>query len=161
MFWFYLYEMSRSRHTKQNSNYPGLGVGFSGGSDGKESTGSARDPGWILRSGRSGEGKLLQYSCLENHVDWGAWRATVHRDAESDTTEGLTNFRAGGRHGIKGQRANLLNTHLPLGGSWYPQRPWPQAFANYKDSWSPPWLSSGWDFTFQCRGCRFNSWLGS
>ena len=34
-----------------------------------------------------GNGNPLQYSCLENPVDRGAWRAAVHKVAESDTTE--------------------------------------------------------------------------
>ena len=41
-------------------------------------------------SGRSlGEGNSnpLQYSCLENSIDRGAWRAIVHADTVSDTTE--------------------------------------------------------------------------
>ena len=35
------------------------------------------------RSSRGGNGYALQYSCLENSMDRGAWRATVHRLAES------------------------------------------------------------------------------
>ena len=34
-----------------------------------------------------GNGNPLQYSCLENPMDWEAWRATVHRVTELDTTE--------------------------------------------------------------------------
>ena len=51
--------------------------------------GNSRDAGWIPGSGRSlaeGNGNPLQYSCLENPMDRGAWRATVHRVAESDMT---------------------------------------------------------------------------
>ena len=46
--------------------------------------------GSIPGSGRSsgaGHGNLLQYSCLENPMDRGAWWATVHRIAESEMTE--------------------------------------------------------------------------
>ena len=64
--------------------------------DGKENL-AAEDLGSIPGSGRSageGHGNPLQYSCPENPMDRGAWRATVHRVAESDMTEGLmlTNF---------------------------------------------------------------------
>ena len=45
-----------------------------------------RAPGWG-RSSRGGHGNPLQYSCLENPMDRGAWWATVHRITESDTTE--------------------------------------------------------------------------
>ena len=51
------------------------------GSDGKESACSVGDLDLILGLGRSpgeGNGKPLQYSCLENPMDRGAWRATVH-----------------------------------------------------------------------------------
>ena len=49
------------------------------GSDGKESACSAEDVGLIPGSGRApreGNGYLLQYSCLENSMDRGAWPAT-------------------------------------------------------------------------------------
>ena len=48
--------------------------------------------GSIPRSGRSGEGNgyPLQYSGLENFMDRGAWQATVHGVAKSQTS--LSNF---------------------------------------------------------------------
>ena len=51
------------------------------GSDGKESACNARDPGSLPGLGRSpgeGNGYPLQYSCLENPMDIGAWWATLH-----------------------------------------------------------------------------------
>ena len=63
-------------------------MGFPGGSDGKESACSARDLGEIPGSGRSpreGNDNPLQYSCLENPRDRGAWQATVHGVAKSWT----------------------------------------------------------------------------
>ena len=68
--------------------------GFPGGSVGKESTCNAWDScntqnlGSISGSGSSpgeGNGNPLQYSCLENPMDRGAWQATVHRVAKSWT----------------------------------------------------------------------------
>ena len=57
---------------------------------GKESVYNAGYPGSILGLGRSpgeGNGNPLQYPCLGNPRDRGAWQATVQRVAESDTTE--------------------------------------------------------------------------
>ena len=56
-------------------------VGFSGGSRGEESACHGGDPGSIPGLGRSpgeGNGNSLQYSCLENPMVIGVWRATVH-----------------------------------------------------------------------------------
>ena len=52
--------------------------------------GDIRDVGSIPGLGRSpggGHGNPLQYSCLENPTDRGAWQATVHRVTELDTNE--------------------------------------------------------------------------
>ena len=52
--------------------------------------GIIRDESSVPRLGRShggGHDNALQYSCLENCMDGGAWQGTVHKMAESDTTE--------------------------------------------------------------------------
>ena len=64
--------------------FPGLG--FPGGSDSKESVCNAGNPSSIPGMGRAlgeGNGYPLQYSCLENPMDRGAWQATVHGVAKS------------------------------------------------------------------------------
>ena len=56
------------------------------GSDGKESAYNVGDPGSIPGSGRSpgkGNGNPHQYSCLENSMDRGSWRGTIHGVAKS------------------------------------------------------------------------------
>ena len=67
------------------------GMGFPGGSVVKNppaNEGDTGDVGLIPGSGRSlgeGNGNPLQYSCLGNPMDRGAWRATVHGVAKSWT----------------------------------------------------------------------------
>ena len=61
---------------------------FPGGSVVKNPPANAGDVGSIPASGRSsgeGNGNPLQYSCMENPMDRGAWLATVHRVAKSQT----------------------------------------------------------------------------
>ena len=63
-------------------------VFFPSGSDSRESDCNVGDPGLILGLGRSpgeGSGSPLQYSCLENPMDRGAWWATVHGIANNQT----------------------------------------------------------------------------
>ena len=65
-----------------------LFLGFPGGSEVKASDCNAGDLGSIPVLGRSpgeGNGNPLQYSCLENPMDGGAWWATVHRVTKSRT----------------------------------------------------------------------------
>ena len=60
--------------------------GFPGGSDGKESACIVGDPGSITGSERSpgeGNGYPLQYSCLKDSMDRGAWWTIVHGVAKS------------------------------------------------------------------------------
>ena len=59
-----------------------------GGSDGKESACNGGDLGLTPGQGRSpggGNGSPLQYTCLENLMDRGAWQAIAHRVAKSQT----------------------------------------------------------------------------
>ena len=74
-------------------------MGFPGGTSGKvvkhigkvlANAGDTRDVGSIPGLGGSpggGYGDPLQYSCLQNPMDRGAWQASVHRVAELDMTE--------------------------------------------------------------------------
>ena len=61
-------------------------MGFSGGSAVRNLPADVRDAGLIPGLGRSpgeGNGNPLQYSCLENFMDRGAWRAAVHGVAKN------------------------------------------------------------------------------
>ena len=84
------------KYSKNNNNnetilvviYFLLPMCFPCGSDGKESACNVGDPGSIPGSGRSpgeGNGDPLQCSDLENSMDRGAWWATVHGVAKSQT----------------------------------------------------------------------------
>ena len=71
--------------------HPKYKMGFPSGSAGKESTCNAGDagdmgliPGWERYPGGE-HGNPLQYSCLENLMNGGAWWAAVHRVAKSPT----------------------------------------------------------------------------
>ena len=62
--------------TWKNEKFGGYMQGFPGGSEVKESASNVGDPGSVPGLGRSpgeGNGNPLQYSCLENPMDGGAW----------------------------------------------------------------------------------------
>ena len=70
-----MYILIDRTHTQTHTH-----MDFPGGSDGKESACNAEDLGSIPGLGRSpgeGNGNPLKYSCLENCMDRGAWRATI------------------------------------------------------------------------------------
>ena len=74
-------------------------------------------PGWG-RSPGGGNGNLLQYSCLENPMDRGAWRATVHGGhTESETTEVTQHICTHALHRVRIQKVLEIITkegcHLP------------------------------------------------
>ena len=75
----------QERHNQDASSYV---FGLPWWLSGKESACNAGDLGWIPGSGRSpggGPGNPLQYSCLENPMDRGAWWAAVHGVTKSQT----------------------------------------------------------------------------
>ena len=79
--------------------------------------GDTRDVGSIPGSGRSpGEGnsKPFQYSCLENSMDRGAWRATVHEVVKSQTQLSEHACMHACTHRIRGSRAGSRGLPLPL-----------------------------------------------
>ena len=81
--WIWRHSQSAVRDTHINKC-----LGFPGGSEVKASACNAGDLGSIPGLGRSpgeGNGNPLQNSCLENPMDGGAWWATVHRVAKSQT----------------------------------------------------------------------------
>ena len=77
-------------------------LGFPGGAVGKKSACNAGDPGSIPGSGRSpeeGNGTPLQYSCLENPMDRGAWGGySPWGRKESNTTERLSTMTVKARN---------------------------------------------------------------
>ena len=68
--------------------WPFVSKDFPGGSEVKASASNVGDPGLIPGLGRSpgeGSGNPLQYFCLGNPMDRGAWQATDHGVAKSQT----------------------------------------------------------------------------
>ena len=77
--------------------------GFPDGSADKQSTCNAGDTGdvgsslGLERAAGEGNGNPLQYACQENSMDRGAWRATVHGIAQSQTELSIHALNEGGR----------------------------------------------------------------
>ena len=112
-----------------------LYISFPGSSEVKESACSAGDLGSIPGLGRSpgeGNGTPLQYSCLENPMDRGAWRATVHGVAKSQTR--LSNW------------TELEKPWLWLYGSLTAK--WYLCFLIHCLGWSQLFFQEQWSFNF-------------
>ena len=88
----------------------------------KETACNAGDPGSMPESGRApgeGNGNPLQYSCMENPMNRGVWRATVHRFTKSQTRlSDLTLFQI-----LKDDAVKVL--HSICQQTWKTQQ-WPQ-----------------------------------
>ena len=84
------------------------------GKDSACSAGDEGDVGSVPGSGRSpggGHGNPLQYSCLENPMDRGAWRAAVHEVAQSRMGLSTSPFSEGTD---RSRRDNLMTKKLTL-----------------------------------------------
>ena len=80
-----MFPLTDMAHLKSNQYFV---RGFPGGSNVKNPPTKAGDVVSIPGLGRSfeeGKGNPLQYSCLKNSMDRGAWRATIHGVAKSQT----------------------------------------------------------------------------
>ena len=92
-------------------------LGFPVGSDVKESGCNAGHPGSILGLGRSpGEenGNPLQYSCLENPMDRGAWQATAHGVSKNQTRLKRLSMHARYKPQVIFQQAWFCFLHLSI-----------------------------------------------
>ena len=100
---------------KRLSTHAPLELGLLWRLSGKESACSARDEkdlGSIPWSGRSpgvGHGNPLQYYCLENSMDRGAWWATVYRFVKSQTQVKQLSTQASFMLHVVGRRSKTLN----------------------------------------------------
>ena len=81
-------QLLMARFSQKNKKHLWQELGFPGGPAAKNQPANARDASSIPGSGRSpgeGNGNPLQYSCLGNPMDRGAWRAAVHGVTQSQT----------------------------------------------------------------------------
>ena len=79
----------------------------------------AGDTGWIPGSGRSpggGNGNPLEYSCLGNPMDSGAWRATVHGVTKEIQPSNVTTKTKSGDCGDDEKECTCLGRRI--GSSW-------------------------------------------
>ena len=118
------------------------------------SPGDVRDTSSILGSGRSpgGEhGNPLQYSCLENPMERGAWWATVYRVTKSRTWLKQLSSNIHPLACRKAQRHPHWVLSLTGISSW-------NTIHDNKGRWDFPGSPGAKTLPSQCRGCKFNLW---
>ena len=96
-------------------------LGFPGGSGPEESACNAGNSGLIPEEGND---YLLQYSCLENSMDRGAWQATVHGIAKSRTRLSYYNTSTFTLSFAEGFGNRRVKTSSVLGSSSGPDLKW-------------------------------------
>ena len=150
--------------------------GFPGGSKGKESACNAGDLGSIPGLGRSpgeGNGNPLQYSCLENSLNRGAWQAVVYPEAgkewrqeEKVTTE---DEKFGWHHWLSGHESEQALGVDDRQGSLACCSPWVRKELDTTERWNWTELqiqrdSSLKEIIFQCKrqeGKQRHNWIGT
>ena len=118
-----------------------------GGSDGKASAYNVGDLGLIPGSGRSpgeGNGNPLQCSCLENPMDQGAWWATIHGVAKSQTRQWFHFTSLHFKYGLLG--GSVVKNPPAMWETWVRSLGWEDSFEKETDTyssipaWKIPWI---------------------
>ena len=122
-----------------------VSLGFPGGSVVKNLSANARNAGLIPGWGRfpgEGNGKLLQYSCLENSMDRGTWQAIVHGVATSWTQ--LSDWEH-----IYSHQLSILRTIALHNSEWWIQSPSGCGWVRRNQWDSRIWVKRRWEHKYQ------------
>ena len=124
-----------------------------GDSDSEESACSAEDTGSVSRSGRSpgkGNGNPLQYSCLENSMEGGAWQAADHGSCKESKVTEHTRIQMPSWLGIMFKPEDFQGQQVSLCLSFKIRKYFPESFSKYPSISCQPESICLW----------FNTWKG-